>query len=287
MKYQFDINELLLAISEVIDIADSALMLHQQRTTYIAIKMARLTNLNDYEIETLFLAAILHDIGALTTAEKVKLHEFQKVDIHKHCDLGYKLFNDLSWLKASSKIVLQHHNYWETYDTPINHPSTLLSQILFLADLIERKIKKGHYILLQKHYVTKEIEALGSNVVHPYVIDLFIKASKSDKFWFELDTNQVQDVLSSMLTKKYVNLSIEHLNDFSVFLRKLIDFRSPSTANHSAGVGICASCLAKLYSFSDEEVQLMKIAGNLHDIGKLGVPERLLEKPDNFVNMGL
>ncbi len=68
---------------------------------------------------------------------------------------------------------------------------------------------------------------------------------------------------------------------------KVIDFRSPFTAMHSAGVAASAVRLARLVHMSDTECQMIRIAGNLHDIGKIAVPRSVLEKqsrltPDEF-----
>lgn len=60
---------------------------------------------------------------------------------------------------------------------------------------------------------------------------------------------------------------------------RIIDFRSPFTAMHSAGVAASARELARLAGMTDEECRMMEIAGFLHDVGKLHVPNEILEKP--------
>ena len=40
-----------------------------------------------------------------------------------------------------------------------------------------------------------------------------------------------------------------------------------------------AKLISQLHGFTRNEVKLMEIAGNLHDIGKMAVPNRILEKP--------
>ena len=53
---------------------------------------------------------------------------------------------------------------------------------------------------------------------------------------------------------------------------------------HSAGVAASAVELAILSGMSDDECKMMKIAGHLHDIGKLKVPRAILEKPGRLTN---
>jgi len=61
-------------------------------------------------------------------------------------------------------------------------------------------------------------------------------------------------------------------------MRDLIDFRSSFTATHSSGVSASAVAIAKLFGYSEYELELFQIAGNLHDIGKMAVPNSVLEK---------
>ena len=59
----------------------------------------------------------------------------------------------------------------------------------------------------------------------------------------------------------------------------IIDFRSPFTAMHSAGVAASACALARLAGMNAQECDMMEIAGSLHDLGKIRTPSEILEKP--------
>ena len=63
------------------------------------------------------------------------------------------------------------------------------------------------------------------------------------------------------------------------FISRVIDYRSPFTAMHSAGVAVTAREIAALAGFPDERVMEMHVAGNLYVIGKLAAPRAILEKP--------
>jgi HD-GYP domain-containing protein (c-di-GMP phosphodiesterase class II) len=61
--------------------------------------------------------------------------------------------------------------------------------------------------------------------------------------------------------------------------RNIIDFRSPFTATHSSGVAAAASSISKIFGLTSMETTLMEVAGDLHDIGKLAIPNSILDKP--------
>ncbi|MCE5193837.1 MAG: HD-GYP domain-containing protein, partial [Nitrospiraceae bacterium] len=74
-------------------------------------------------------------------------------------------------------------------------------------------------------------------------------------------------------------LNLKELNELGVFIAAVIDFRSPFTASHSNGVSASSVSLARLTGFSDRECEMMRLAGYLHDLGKLAVPNEILDKP--------
>ena len=61
-----------------------------------------------------------------------------------------------------------------------------------------------------------------------------------------------------------------------------LDARDPYTGNHSLRVSDMACLLCRYLGLSDEETQTVHIAGHLHDIGKIGIPDAILRKPDRL-----
>lgn len=57
------------------------------------------------------------------------------------------------------------------------------------------------------------------------------------------------------------------------------EFRSHETGQHVKRVAEYTYLLAKLSGLSEEEAQLMKMASPMHDIGKIGIPDSILNKP--------
>jgi putative nucleotidyltransferase with HDIG domain len=59
----------------------------------------------------------------------------------------------------------------------------------------------------------------------------------------------------------------------------IIDAKSPFTAHHSEGVTALATALARLFGLEAQTEATLRRAALLHDIGKLGVSNRILDKP--------
>lgn len=62
-------------------------------------------------------------------------------------------------------------------------------------------------------------------------------------------------------------------------LSAAVDARDPFTHTHSRRVAELARRLAIRLDMSEKEVEQIELAGLLHDIGKIGIPDRILTKP--------
>ncbi|MEP6148964.1 MAG: HD domain-containing phosphohydrolase, partial [Nisaea sp.] len=62
-------------------------------------------------------------------------------------------------------------------------------------------------------------------------------------------------------------------------LGEAVETRSQETGNHVKRVAEISRILAVAYGLEEEEVELIKLASPLHDIGKIGVPDAILNKP--------
>ena len=57
------------------------------------------------------------------------------------------------------------------------------------------------------------------------------------------------------------------------------EYRDDDTGQHTQRVGILSAMLARAVGQSDHEVELLRMAAPLHDVGKIGIPDRVLLKP--------
>ncbi|MCJ7624553.1 MAG: HD domain-containing protein, partial [Anaerolineaceae bacterium] len=65
-------------------------------------------------------------------------------------------------------------------------------------------------------------------------------------------------------------------------LAEVIDMRDPFVLGHSQHVSRYAVLMAEELGLNQEHIELVRKAGLLHDIGKLGIPEKILFKPEKL-----
>ncbi|MCJ7518705.1 MAG: HD domain-containing protein [Anaerolineaceae bacterium] len=248
------------------------------RTAFIAWQIAKESNISNSDLESLFIASLLHDVGALSPEEKINIHQFEMIDPEPHCILGEAFLNKISLFKQSSQFVRFHHTPWVQLDQSISNPIVYCSQILQLADTVERAIARPKYILHQDKQIVDRISSLNTQIC-PEIIEIFKKVAVREDFWLDLTSSRLYSILLHHGPGKGIEIDLSKLLSISELFRNLIDFRSQFTATHSTGVATSASGIARKFGLTDTEVELMKVAGNFHDLGKLVISNSILEKP--------
>jgi putative nucleotidyltransferase with HDIG domain len=64
-----------------------------------------------------------------------------------------------------------------------------------------------------------------------------------------------------------------------IALAEALDIRDTGTGQHSHTVGSYSELMARELGFDEERVERVQLAGVLHDIGKIGISDRVLSKP--------
>jgi len=67
-------------------------------------------------------------------------------------------------------------------------------------------------------------------------------------------------------------------------LAEVAESRSKETGNHVRRVAEYVSLLGKAYGLSEKEVDMIHLAAPMHDIGKLGIPDEILNKPGKLTD---
>jgi len=96
---------------------------------------------------------------------------------------------------------------------------------------------------------------------------------------------KAKDLGKSLSALSEVNARLDRLN-FGIIttLARSIDANSAWTAGHSERVTHTAVQLAKTMGLDDHEQKRLQIGGLLHDIGKIGIPSRILDKPGKLTD---
>lgn len=108
-------------------------------------------------------------------------------------------------------------------------------------------------------------------------------------------SHTIQDMSTSInkSEKEIAQLNEEMINtqrEIIYTMGEIAETRSKETGNHVKRVAEYSKILALKFGLSEEESELLKLASPMHDIGKVGIPDNILNKPgklteDEFVIM--
>lgn len=114
-NHYHDIIECLTAALEAKDLYTSG---HSSRVGDMSYDLGRAMGLKGSELETVHIAAHLHDIGKMGISETIlnktgKLLPDEWAQIQTHPEVGYKILAKSKGLKQIAEIVLHHHERWD------------------------------------------------------------------------------------------------------------------------------------------------------------------------------
>lgn len=276
--------DLVLCLSNAMDLISPAVVNHHKQVACIAFNIATELGLSAEEQDNLLWAGLLHDSGALSLKDRIDTLEFEfgfkARDPYKHAYLGYLLLKNFEPLSSVALIVRYHHLFWdEAGGSELEGKVPLGSHILHLADRISVLINKQQEVLGQVKRIYEKIVEYSGKMFMPEAVDAFKSLAAKEYFWFDAASPSISSIIARGSRSATIELDTAGLLNLTNVFCHIIDFRSRFTATHSSGVAATAGAQAGFMGFSERECQMMKIAGRLHDLGKLAVPAEILEKP--------
>jgi putative nucleotidyltransferase with HDIG domain len=283
--HSFNIHpvKLIKALSMALELAVNGMSSHHWRTALISDRIAKQINLNAMEHQRLLYAALLHDIGAASSwSERRKIMETTNQGMHRHAEDGYLLLKDSIQLGDLAEPIRYHHDRWAggNYSGLKEEKIPLISRIIHIADRVEVLIRHDEFIFNQSKHILEVIEKSSGIEFDPTLVAAVQEIAKKESFWLDLvNPNYYEVFFRSLDVYGAICYSLDDAINIAEIFATIIDRMSSFTATHSHNVARIAAFLAKVKGFSADEVKNMKIAGLLHDLGKLAIPNNILEKP--------
>ena len=117
----------------------------------------------------------------------------------------------------------------------------------------------------------------------PALVDGLRTLRRDGEFWAAVLGPSPRTHLAALEPAEDVRLVDEAtLDRIAEAFARVIDAKSPYTFRHSEGVAELAVAIGRAMDLEPEELRDLRRAGLLHDIGKLGVSNLILDKPDRL-----
>lgn len=113
----------------------------------------------------------------------------------------------------------------------------------------------------------------------PLLVDAFERVAEKEEFWFALRADDITNRVVALEPRSYeVPLDDDYLDDIAAAFGQVVDSKSPYTSGHSARVALYTDLIAEALALSPERRRWLKRGALLHDVGKLGVSNSVLDK---------
>jgi len=280
MYGDISLRDMLISFIESIDLFNYLLKNHQRRVAIIAYNLGIAAGLTKDELRDLVFAASLHDIGALSVAERNTLIDMDVENPRNHEIVGSAMLSVFPPFKKISEIINHHHVKFNDLDRLYSKESIHKECfLLHLADRVEILIQHDVPIISQIPRITSLINSYNGSLFVPWCVDVFDDISSSETFWLDIDHLSLDTLLHRVdYQDERISIDDESLERLATIFSRIVDFRSHFTASHSVSVGSVAAEIGKIMFLPDTTCHKLKIAGLLHDIGKIAIPTEIIEK---------
>ena len=251
---------------------------HSKKTALITLHIAHQLGYKGDRLNNLYIAAFLHDIGAV---DALSYCHTDSDFIMEHCEFGSEIIKKLPIGHDISPFVRFHH---EQYDGsgPYGLRSVQIPQeahIIHIADYFEL-IYNRDIGVMQRDLLTNWIRSKKGKMFDPYLTDVFLKVTEKERFWLDLENIERDHIVFERIRPKIETpMHLNQLADIASVFATIIDKKSQFTHDHSFGLAHNTGKIAALYGFDKNKSEKLKVAGLLHDLGKLSVPNSILDKP--------
>ncbi len=141
------------AIASTVEMRDPYTAGHQQRVASLAVAMARELHLPEEQIDGLYLAGIVHDVGKIDIPAEIlnkpgKLSKLQYQLIQAHAQAGYDIVKGVDFPWPIADMVRQHHERLDGSGYPQGLKAEAIlpeAKILAVADVVEAMMSHRPY----------------------------------------------------------------------------------------------------------------------------------------------
>jgi putative nucleotidyltransferase with HDIG domain len=198
--------------------------------------------------------------------------------IQTRCSRGADIARRLRFPEAVAQGIHSLDEHFDGSGRPQGHAGDaipLASRIALLAQVIDVfQFAHGADAALV------EARARAGSWFDPRLVDAFEAIARRPEFWQVLQGEGLEAAVNAIEPPgRSMPLDDDYLDDIAEAFGAVVDAKSPFTAGHSARVGQLTDALARELGMGDARRRWLRRAALLHDVGKLGVSNTILDKP--------
>ncbi|UDL91357.1 HD domain-containing protein [Mesorhizobium sp. PAMC28654] len=197
------------------------------------------------------------------------------------CQTGAEIVRQMRFPGPVARGVMDLDEHWNGG----GHPAGLKGEAISLQARIAliAQIADVFYASAGPHGALAELQARSGTWFEPRLVAACERAAAAPNFWTMLDSPELSlAVIDLSPSDEHLPIDDDYLDDVAAAFAKVVDAKSPFTNGHSERVALFTDMIAEEIGLDEQRRRRLKRAALLHDIGKLGVSNQILDKPDRL-----
>ncbi len=282
MYMKIDFGQLIHALADTIDLVGIDEIQHGKRVGFMALECARTMGAERNEQLQLYRAGLLHDCGVSSSRVHKKLvNQLDWTESDLHCKRGAERLRQFHPLALFSDIVLYHHTHWQNLKKlKIPDQTKTSANLIYLLDRVDALVamQDNPNRLACRETIFHKIVSLKGEYFKPELVDIFFETAQREAFWITQEPIPLMHYLHDQLREAdEITLDNHDLKKMAMIFAQIVDAKSPYTAEHSVGVSRLSGYIAGECKLPGQDIGKVEVAGLLHDLGKLQIPDTVLE----------
>jgi putative nucleotidyltransferase with HDIG domain len=186
-------TSIIFTMAKILELRDPYTAGHQQRVARLASAIAREMGLSEEQVDGIFMASLIHDIGKIYVPAEIlnrpaKLNDTEMELVKTHPSIGYDIVKEIDFDQPVDRIVVQHHERMNGsgYPDGISEKDIILeARILAVADVVEAMASHRPYRpALSIDEALEEIDRYRNSLYDDHVVDACLKVFRANDFKF-------------------------------------------------------------------------------------------------------
>ncbi|WP_246529477.1 HD-GYP domain-containing protein [Microvirga zambiensis] len=198
--------------------------------------------------------------------------------IETRCQRGAQIARRMRFSDEVARGIQDLDEHWDGRGRPLGLRGLNISPFARIALLSQ--IVDVFHTSAGAEAAQQEIHSRSETWFDPDLVSAFERVSSHPSFWTTLKAGNLESALFLLAPAQHVAMVDEdYLDDIAVAFAQVIDAKSPYTHGHSERVATYTDLIARELGLKGDHRRWLKRAALLHDIGKLGVSNQILDKP--------
>lgn len=197
--------------------------------------------------------------------------------IETRCHRGADIARKMRFSEPVAEGIKNLDEHWDGGGKPLGLAGTAIpiySRLALLAQVVD-----VFYIANGQEAALREARNRSGTWFDPDLVAAFERVATQPAFWDMLGAEDGLAALPQLPQQSSVPIDDDYLDDIAAAFAQVVDSKSPYTHGHSERVTLFTDMIAEQLEFTAERRRWLKRAALLHDIGKLGVSNAILDKP--------